>query len=71
MAVFDGGVAGFQCGGRDCEAADAGAGHAAGAGITGDVAPGHAKTCAEAGACNWWEIVDPKDPDINWEFDGQ
>lgn len=23
---------------------------------------GNAKTCAEAGACNWWEIVDSKDP---------
>ena len=40
VAVFDGGVAGFKRGGGDGEAADAGAGHAAGAGVAGDVAPG-------------------------------
>ena len=40
LAVFDGGVARFERGGGDGEAADAGAGHAAGSGVAGDVAPG-------------------------------
>ena len=39
-AVFDGGVARFERGGGDGQAADAGAGHAAGAGVAGHVAPG-------------------------------
>src|SRR5262249_46923366 len=40
VAVFDGGVARFQGRVRDREAADTGAGHAAGAGVFGHVAPG-------------------------------
>src|SRR5689334_16380036 len=40
VSVFDGGVARFQGRVRDREAADARAGHAAGAGIFGYVAPG-------------------------------
>src|SRR4051794_29278464 len=39
VAVLDSSIAGFQCRGRYRESADPGAGHAAGAGVTGDVAP--------------------------------